>query len=163
MNLVQKSAPSSVHAWGMSPSRGFTLIEIIAVLVLLGITGAMSGLMLSHTVRLNQTLKEAALRQQQVDAALLRLSREWRWAAPDSLEFNPDAATLLRWNSTHPERTGAGQQTLSWDPADGGSVLLNGTPLLRPWSAADVSVVSPGGGPGVTLTLGNLTTIHRTR
>lgn len=58
--------------------KGFTLIEIIMVLVLLGIMGVGAGLGLSHVINGYLFTKEAAETMSKAQMALLRISKEFR-------------------------------------------------------------------------------------
>lgn len=112
--------------------RGFTLIEILAVLVLTGIIGVFAGHLVSVTIGNYFTGIESASRSQQRAVAQQRIIREINWARADSLS-RPDASTL-RWTSSHPDRSAEGQQSLSHADA---TLLLNSDPLL-----GDVSTFS---------------------
>lgn len=118
--------------------KGFTLIELVAVLVLVSLTAVFAGHLVSVGVGNYLLGVEASERSQERLVAQQRLIREINWAQPGSLE-QPDG-TSLRWVSRHPERLGEGPQTLT---LSGGNLVLNGNLLLP-----EVSTFSTGLGDG---------------
>lgn len=118
--------------------KGFTLIELVAVLVLVSLTAVFAGHLVSVGVGNYLLGVEASDRSQERVVAQQRLIREINWAQPGSLE-QPDG-TSLRWVSRHPERLGEGPQTLT---LSGGNLVLNGNLLLP-----EVSTFSTGLGDG---------------
>lgn len=141
--------------------RGFTLIEIVGVLVLLGITGVFAGMMLSSTVQRFTQEKEAAAMNQKTEAAMARLVKELTWANPTSLSIT-NAGRTISWQSRHPERIGDGTQTLSWNGTPGSDLLLQGQPLLDRVDFFEIPDTVSGG--SVTIKLRNTvqSTLHST-
>lgn len=74
--------------------RGFTLVELIVVMVVLGVVGAMTASFLRLPV---QNYVDATARAELVDVAdtaLRRLTRDLRRALPNSVRVSPDGSTL---------------------------------------------------------------------
>lgn len=109
--------------------RGFTLFEMVAALVLLGITGALAGLMLTSTVERYNLERDAAAMNQKVENAMARIIKELTWAVPGSVIIENSGRTL-RWESRHPARAGEGEQELTWSGVAGDPLLLEGAELL---------------------------------
>ena len=124
--------------------RGFSLIEVIAVLVLMGILAAIAGLMLTSTVQRYGLEREAAANNQKLEVALARMVKELDWADWTTVQVQ-DAGRTLRWTSRHPDRVGDGQQTLTWNGTAGADLLLNSRALIdRVQSFAVADTVASG-------------------
>lgn len=108
-----------------SSRKGFTLIEIIATLVLLGITAVFAGMLLTTAVGIFIQNKEGAEDSQKVQVAMNRLIKELTWVEEGTLSI-PDSNTV-RWVSSHPAPSRETQQTLQ---RDGAELNLNGSPLM---------------------------------
>lgn len=78
-------------------AQGFTLIEIIMVLVLLGIMGVGAGLGLSQVIRGYLFTKDAAETMGKAQVALLRLSKEFRVIT----EVSSGTASALSFSAQH--------------------------------------------------------------
>jgi len=122
--------------------RGFSLIEILAVLILVGIGGVFVGYLVSTSTRGYLLGREAAILSQQNTNAHQRLIKEINWAGAASLSSS--GSTSLIWTSSHPDRVGEGSQSLQWSSTNGGQLTLNGAILLSPVAAFEVSL-APGG------------------
>lgn len=144
--------------------RGFTLFEVIAVFVLLGITGAFAGMMLSSTVKQFSLERDAAAMNQKVEVAMARIVKELTWARPDSVVVS-DGDRTLRWESRHPTRSGE-EQELTWNGVSGGDLLLgpidaSPQPLLN--EVESFAAISSAGYLQIQIRSGVQPTLHQTR
>lgn len=71
-------------------NTGFTLIEIIAVLVLLGIIGVFGSMFLVNMVRSYQWAEDNAHLAQKAQITLTRIAVEMSYADRDSIDLNND-------------------------------------------------------------------------
>ena len=108
--------------------RAFSLFEVVATLVLVGILGALVGMMLTSTVRRHLTETELISRNQQSEAALERIVKELRWADMDTIEVLDDGRAL-RWTSVHLSPASVETQTLAWSGNPGAPLTLDGRVL----------------------------------
>lgn len=113
--------------------RGFTLIEVLATLILVSITGVFVGHLYAVTVGNYLIAVESADRAQQRAIAHERLIKEFNWAAPGSVILT--GSTSAEWQSTHPDIGVGSAQSLS---LSGNNLLLNGQPLLERVSAFNI-------------------------
>ncbi|MCC5833530.1 MAG: type II secretion system protein [Opitutales bacterium] len=109
--------------------RGFTLIEVIASLVLLGIVSAIVGLMLGTSVQRYGLERNAAADNQKADIALSRIVKELTSANWSSIQIT-DEDRRIEWVSIHPGRIASGVNSLSWQGEPGGDLRLNGYTLI---------------------------------
>lgn len=130
--------------------RGFTLIELIAVLVLLGLVGGIAGLFVGPIVQRYPIERAAAVANEQAGIAMQRISKELFWAQQGSIAI-ADGDRTLRWQSRHPERGGDGEQELTWSGVSGDTLLLNGNDLAD--AVAEFSATEIGGRIQITLRL----------
>jgi prepilin-type N-terminal cleavage/methylation domain-containing protein len=132
------------------PSRrqrpgGFTLIEVIAGLVLLGILAGMSTLALAPAVKSYQLREELNRQNQRAQIALTRLIKEITWADPTRLTADVGD---LRWFSLDPDRDPAVEYrvTLVDNELRLGEAPTPTHLLLRPVEAFVAAVVDPASG-----------------
>ena len=96
-------------------SDGFTLIEVVITLLLLGVIGAIIARPLINLIETRQTVSDATARQVDIDYALTRMSKEIRLSDDsESVACNADALEI------------GGQRY----ELDAGDLLLNGAPLV---------------------------------
>ena len=62
----------------LNSSSGFTLIEVVITLLLLGVIGAIIARPLINLIEARQTVSDAAARQVDIDYALTRMSKDLR-------------------------------------------------------------------------------------
>lgn len=129
--------------------KGFTLIELVAVLVLLGMTIVFANHLIAVSTNAYLLGFNASAQAQRATTAHQRIIKELNWADPATITLN--SATSLSWTSAHPARSAEGTQTLNFD-SSAGTVLLNGTILLDNVSQFNLAV---GSGSSVQLTLNN--------
>jgi prepilin-type N-terminal cleavage/methylation domain-containing protein len=105
--------------------RGFTLIEILATLILVSITGVLVGHLYAVTVGNYFAGVTSATRSQQHTVAQQRLIKEFNWAAPGSLTIA--GGSSAEWQSRHPETGTGSARNLAFSS---GTLTLNGQILL---------------------------------
>ncbi len=78
--VMPRRGPQSLPAvfWTITQQAGFSLVEMIMVLLLLGVMGAGAGLGISTVVNVFLVSRDAAATAAKGQLALLRLSREFR-------------------------------------------------------------------------------------
>ncbi len=112
----------------MKRDRGFTLIEVIVVLVLVGLLAAMAGFGITTGVRGYLMAAENADITQKAQLAMTRLSREILECF--DCDGNPETITLdYEYNNI------LGTRVLDHD---GNTVTLNGSPLVE--GASDLTL-----------------------
>lgn len=116
--------------FGPGPRSGFSLIEVIAVLVLLGILALTVGLMVGPVVQRYTLERDAIAAQGALQVAAARMAKELSWAQSATVAVS-DGGRTLSWQSAHPQRAGDGLQVLSWNGTAGAELTLNGAPLLQ--------------------------------
>lgn len=142
--------------------RGFSLVEVIAVLVLVAIMAGIVGLMLTSTVQRYTLERNAAASNQKAETATARIAKELDWANWATVEVL-DGGRTLRWTSTHPDRVGAGLQTLSWSGTNGDDLTLGGSALADSVALFQVADTVASGFIEVELQLTHLPTVFRVR
>lgn len=147
---------------GMKAVKGFSLVEILVVLVLISVLAGLGGLLLAPVINRYQVESEAVGQNQNLEAALARLIKEMNWANPSGISVESGGRTL-RWTSAHPTPAESGEQVVAWNGTAGEPLQLNGQPLV---SAVDNFAV--GGGPvsgylSLTLQLAGRSDLHQTR
>ncbi|MDB4319243.1 prepilin-type N-terminal cleavage/methylation domain-containing protein [bacterium] len=130
---------------------GFTLIELIATLVLSGIVLVFAGMLMETSTNIFINGKEAAEDSQKVQIAMNRLVKELTYAGADTLVISDNGQTI-QWISRHPDRLNiAGSAT--WNGTVGsdldfitsgfqGSALLDNVSLFTVSSAADAVTIT---------------------
>ena len=106
---------------------GFTLIEVVAVLALTGISLVFTAMLLETSTKIFISSKDAAEDSQKIQVAMNRLIKELTFAS-DGTVVVTDGRTV-QWTSSHPERVGAAE-IATWDGTSGSSLMLEGTALL---------------------------------
>lgn len=84
--------------------RGFTLVELVVVMVIIGIVSSVLGLFVSSPIRgfIDQS-RRAALTDA-ADLALLRMARDLRSALPNSVRSSPDGRAIEMLRTLDGER-----------------------------------------------------------
>lgn len=110
--------------------RGFSLLELIVVLALIGVVGLMAGFGIQQMVNSFVFTKSVSDNAGKGKLGLLRLSLEMRRIA----KVTSGAAHAITFNAVHYDavtnKWGIKPYTISWDGAAGGSVLMNGDLLI---------------------------------
>lgn len=106
---------------------GFSLIEVIAVLVLSSLVLVFAAMLLVTSTGIFVSNKEAADDSQKIQVAMNRLVKELTFAGAGTVSV-PDGRTV-QWTSVHPERFGE-SETATWDGTTGSNLTLQGTVLL---------------------------------
>ncbi len=75
-------------------SRGFTLVETILVIVIMGIVGAIVAVFIQAPVRGYTDSVERAAASDEADLALRRIARDLRLALPNSVRVTPDGDAI---------------------------------------------------------------------
>ncbi len=128
-------------------AAGFTLIEVVAVLILTSLAFVFTAMLLVTSTGVFISNKEAAEDSQRIQVAMNRLVKELTYAGAGTLVV-PDGRTV-QWTSRHPERFGEAQ-TATWDGNSGSDLTLQGAVLLDNVSAFTVSSPTPA---GITITM----------
>ena len=116
--------------------NGFSLLEIIAILTLLGI-GLSFGAILFTTLTQNYVASRSAVEKgQDLQAAMNRLIKELTFSQTSGM--NISGTNQMQWLSNHPENTNQ-TNSLIWSGASGASLLLNGKALLDDVDLFEVS------------------------
>lgn len=120
-------------------TSGFTLIEMIGVLVLVSITGLILTAYLSPLLQRYIRESEALVSAQSMQVAMSRIRKEIKWSDPATLTA-VDAGRTLQWTSRHPNLSGLGTRSLTWDGVNGGSLSIDSNTLLEGVAAFSVSI-----------------------
>ena len=115
---------------------GFTLIEVVAVLVLSGIVLVFTAMLLVTSTKVFISNKNAAEDSQKIQIAINRLVKELTFAGAGSVVVT-DGRTV-QWTSSHPDRFGE-TETATWDGTSGSNLTLQGAALLDNISVFTVS------------------------
>jgi MSHA biogenesis protein MshO len=78
----------------LSAARGFTLVETIIVIVMLGALGAIVGLFIRAPIQSYADSVARAEVSDQADLALRRIARDLRLALPNSVRVSPDGSAI---------------------------------------------------------------------
>lgn len=130
---------------------GFTLVELIVVMVLVGIIGGVLALQLTPAIQAYLQVSQRANLSNQADSALRRMATEVRSAVPNSLRLNASTCLdLVPTSNGGRFRTGpaAGGAATAWiNEAESGAEFDVLTPLAPAPAAGDAIVIgnrSPG-------------------
>ncbi|MFT6239102.1 MAG: prepilin-type N-terminal cleavage/methylation domain-containing protein [Akkermansiaceae bacterium] len=115
---------------------GFTLIEVVAALVLTGIVLAFTAMLLVTSTKIFISSKDAAEDSQKIQVAMNRLVKELTFASAGTVVVT-DGRTI-QWTSSHPDRVGEAE-TATWDGTSGSNLTLQGAALLDNVSLFTVS------------------------
>lgn len=126
---------------------GFTLIEVVAVLILTSLVSVFGAMLLTTFTGVFIGNKEAAEDSQKIQIAMNRLVKELTFAGAGTLIVSNSQS--VQWTSHHPDRFGE-TQTASWDGTSGGTLTLQGAVLLD--NIAAFSISSPNS-TEITITL----------
>jgi MSHA biogenesis protein MshO len=77
----------------MNTRRGFTLIEMVVAIIVLGIVGATFGLFIVPAINANQSVERRAALVDSAELALRRMARDIRIALPNSVRVSYVAGT----------------------------------------------------------------------
>lgn len=136
-----------MRARGISGRRGYSLIELITVMALLGALVAVAGVFIVQPFRASTDIGRRAALVDQADLALARIAREVRTALPNSVRVSDDgtrfAVELVSTRTGGRYRrlpaTGGGGDTLNRAQAADSFDALGGLPAI-----ADVVTGAPG-------------------
>ena len=115
---------------------GFTLIEVVAVLILTSLALVFVGMLLVTSVGVFISNKEAVEDSQKIQIAMNRLVKELTYAGAGTVVVTN--ARTVQWTSRHPDRFGEAE-TATWDGTSGSNLTLQGTALLDNVSIFTVS------------------------
>lgn len=116
--------------------NGFSLLEIIAILTLLGI-GLSFGAILFTTLTQNYVASRSAVEKgQNLQAAMNRLIKELTFSQATSILIS--GTSQMQWHSNHPQNMDQ-KNSLIWKGGSGASLLLNGKALLDDVDLFEVS------------------------
>ena len=115
---------------------GFTLIEVVAVLVLTGIVLAFTAMLLVTPTKLFISNRDAVEDSQKIQVAMNRLVKELTFADAGTVVVT-DGRTV-QWTSSHPDRFGEAE-TATWNGTSGSNLTLQGAALLDNVSVFTVS------------------------
>lgn len=106
--------------------NGFTLLELVAVLILTAISLAFSAMLIVTTTSVTVENKHAVEDSQKIQAAMNRLVKELTFAKSGTIVVANGRS--IQWTSRHPGRLGE-SGTVSWDGVFGSNIGLS-TPGL---------------------------------
>lgn len=106
--------------------RGFSLIELIASLTLLGVIGVMASLALVPVLQTYQLREQTTRQTQRSQLTMNRLIKELTWADPATITLG---SGIVSWSSAHPGRNAA---TTHSAQLVGQQLRLDGHLLLEP-------------------------------
>lgn len=142
----------------MNPSfqnrGGFTLIEVVATLVLTSIVLVFAGMLVVTSTRIFLDSKHAAEDSQKMQVAMNRLVKELTYAGVGTVSI-PNSRTVS-WTSHHPERFGE-PGSVTWNGTAGSNLQfftssLQGSVLLDNVSEFSISS-TPSTSDTITVTL----------
>ena len=99
-----------------SGQRGFTMVELVMVIVLTGILGSMSMMFIVEPMRAYVDQSRRAALVDEAEIALRRMSRELRAAVPNSVKVAAGGQSLQFYNAV-----AGGRYRAASGPAGGGS------------------------------------------
>ncbi|MGK0240694.1 MAG: prepilin-type N-terminal cleavage/methylation domain-containing protein [Candidatus Pelagisphaera sp.] len=106
---------------------GFTLIEIIAVLILTSLALVFTAMLLVTSTEVFISNKEAVEDSQKIRVAMNRLVKELTFAGTGSVTIT--GGRTIQWTSQHPDQFGVAE-TATWNGTSGTNLTLQGAPLL---------------------------------
>ena len=141
--------------------NGFTLIEVIAVLILSSLIFVFTAMLLVTSTGIFISSKEAAEDSQKIQAAMNRLVKELTYAGIGTVVVTN--GRTVSWTSRHPERFGE-VEAATWNGTSGTNLTLQGAALLDNVGTFSVSSTADT----ITITLrsarsagvGHTTTFH---
>jgi MSHA biogenesis protein MshO len=138
------------------PQRGFTLVEAIAVIVIMGILGSFIMTFIQVPVLAYVSTAERAAASDMADNAMRRLARDLRLALPNSVRVNPantyieyiETKTGLRYLAEDDVGAAPGAPYLNWNDVDALQLtVVGGVPGGRHAPVVGDSVVVYNLGP----------------
>lgn len=127
---------------------GFTLIEILAVLILSSVVLVFAGMLLVTSTEVYISNKDAAEDSQKIQVAMNRLVKELTFAGAGTVTIT--SGRTVQWTSVHPDRFGEGAQTATWNGTSGSSLSLQLVPLL---DNVGTFAISLSGADAISITL----------
>ena len=121
-------------------NRGYTLIELVAVLLLLGVLAASTAVSLVPVAEGLMHVRQSARAMQKTRLAIVRLSREFTTIANITASGPRDLTYEFLDSSGAPQ-----QRTLSWGGAPGDDLTLNNVPLTDDVAFFELRYYSHGG------------------
>ncbi|WP_313165918.1 prepilin-type N-terminal cleavage/methylation domain-containing protein [Massilia oculi] len=152
------------------PARGFTLVELIVVIVLIGIIGGILAMQLAPAIRSYLLVGQRAALTNQADTALRKIVGEVRKAVPNSLRLGSSSCLELaptkdggRYRTGPDTLNGAGsgafldehQATSQFDvlttfvatPVENDAIVIGNQNTGDVYSGVNVGIVQSVGGP----------------
>ena len=123
----------------LNKKNGFTLVEIIAVLTLLGIGLGFGAILFINLTQNYVVSRNAVEKGQRLQSTMNRLIKELTFSKTSSI--NITGTTQIQWLSSHPETINQ-TNTLVWDGVSGTSLSLNGKAMLDDVDLFEVSLVN---------------------
>ena len=123
-------------------AAGFSLLELIIVIVILGVLATMSAQLIRQPVDMTLDVQRRAQLADQADQALSRMARDLRLSLPNSVRVSADGRSVEFFQAVSGARyraaqTGAGTgDTLNFDAPDNSFDVLGGlqaTPVAGQW------------------------------
>jgi prepilin-type N-terminal cleavage/methylation domain-containing protein len=108
---------------------GFTLIEVVAVLILTSLAFVFAAMLLVTSAGVFISNKEAVEDSQKIQVAMNRLVKELTYAGAGTVVVT--SGRTVQWTSRHPDPDWFGvAETATWDGTSGSDLTLQGTALL---------------------------------
>jgi prepilin-type N-terminal cleavage/methylation domain-containing protein len=132
---------------------GFTLIEVVAVLILTSLALVFAAMLLVTSTGVFISNKDAVEDSQKIQVAMNRLVKELTFAGAATVVVTN--GRTVQWTSHHPDRFGE-VQTATWSGTSGSNLTLQDVALLDNVSTFTVSSTEVSSTPGaITITLGS--------
>ena len=148
------------------PARGFTLVEAVVVIVIIGIIGAIVAVFIRAPMLGYTDAVARAAASDEADLALRRMAREIRLALPNSVRVSQDGAAIEFLLTTTGGRYLAVEDEAAGMPLDfaGGNLAFTVVGGLRadvrPGQFVAVYNLGPGMAPADAYTLGNMAPVR---